>query len=75
MTQAKTRHRGRHRGRVLLAPAVATVLMMAAAPAGASSLTGRVGTTHSARAVFVTNHAHVTRHPLLRFHALGRKVG
>lgn len=75
MTYAQTPHRGRHFRHVLLAPTVATALMMAAGPAGASPLTGRMGTPHSARAVVVKHHAHATRHPLLRFHAFGRKVG
>ncbi len=75
MTQAQTPNRGRHLRQLLLAPAVAAAIMMAAAPAGASPLTVRTGTQHSARALVVKKHAHAPRHPSLRFYTFGRKVG
>jgi hypothetical protein len=75
MTHAPTGRRGRHLRQVLLAPAVVTALIIPASPAAASSLTGRAATTNAAGAAVGTIHAHVPRHPVLRFHALGRKVG
>lgn len=75
MTHAPTGRRGRHLRQVLLALAVVTALIISASPAAASSLTGRAATTYAAGAAVGKTHAYVTRRPVLRFHAWGRKVG
>jgi hypothetical protein len=75
MTHAPTGRRGRHLRKVLLAPAAVAALIISAAPAEASHFAGRTGSTTAAGAAVLKTHTFVTRHPVLRFHAFGRKVG
>jgi hypothetical protein len=66
MIDARRHDRGRVVRQILLVPAVVMVLMTAAAPAGASRVTGPTGIASSARTVVV---ATALADPL------GRKVG
>ena len=79
MVDASTHDRGRLMRQILLVLAVVMVLMTAAAPVGASPLTGPIGTANSARtAAIVKQHADARRHPSARwqrFDRRGRKVG
>ena len=79
MVDAPTHDRGRLVRQILLVLAVVMVLMTAAATAGASRLTGPIGTANSARtAAIVEQPAQARQHPSLRwrvFSRRGRKVG
>jgi hypothetical protein len=79
MVDASTHDRGQLVRQILLVLAVVMVLMTAAAPAGASRLTGSVGTANSARTAAIDKqHAHARQHPFLRWRVCsrrGRKVG
>jgi hypothetical protein len=72
MTHSSTPARGRTARQILLMPAVVMMLMVAAAPAGASRV-NHVGISKSAStAAIVKQHAHAR--PLRRIE-FGRKVG
>jgi len=74
MVDASTHDRGRLVRQILLVLAVVMVLMTAAATAGASRLTGPIGTATSPRtAAIVKQHAQGRQHPSLS--PLGRKIG
>lgn len=79
MIDAATYDRGRRVRQILLMPAVMVVLMTAAAPAGASRVTGPMGIAGSARtAAIAKEHAHASRHRFRGwqvFVPMGRKVG
>jgi hypothetical protein len=66
MVDARKHDRGRVVRRILLAPAVVMALVTAAAPAGASRVTGPMGITSSARAAVIA---------MAPANPLGRKVG
>ena len=79
MIDAATYDRGRRVRQILLMPAVMVVLMTAAAPAGASRVTGPMGIAGSARtAAIAKEHAHASRHRFRGWQVFapkGRKVG